>query len=154
MEPSPQIDGTVPLRLLRDVVLLSRHFHTIIDPRVKKALGLTSNEVYVLRSLTLGFDRPSDIGRRLRLAAPSVSRAVDRLVANGYVERQPSAVDARATVLRLTPAGEEVIERAYTLAAEILDEHHGDLDPAVVERAADAVQALLTGIRGEGRPTA
>jgi len=153
MEPSPRIDGTVPLRLIRDVVLLSRHFHALIDPAVKREHGLTSNDLYVMRSITLGVNRPSSIGRRLGLSAPSVSRAIDRLVAARFVERHHPFTDARATELRLTASGADALECAYGIAAERFEQHHGQLDQTLVVRAAAALRDLLEAMGNGAEPT-
>ncbi|MGI8628505.1 MAG: MarR family winged helix-turn-helix transcriptional regulator [Geodermatophilaceae bacterium] len=55
-----------------------------------------------------------ELGRRLRLEKSTVSRLVGQLVSRGWVQRNPSAEDARAVVLTLTVAGQDA---ARNLAA-------------------------------------
>lgn len=143
MEPSPRIGSSPPLRLLRDAVLLSRLVHRLIDPPLRRELGLSSKEVYVLRSLTLGVDRPGAIARRLNLTPPSVSRAVDLLASRGYVERHGSPDDGRATALAITEAGSQAMEAALVIVQDAYDQAYGQLDPQLVDRGIAVIEALL-----------
>ncbi len=143
MEPSPRIGSSPPLRLLRDAVLLSRLVHRLIDPPLRRELGLSSKEVYVLRSLTLGVDRPGAIARRLNLTPPSVSRAVDLLASRGYVERHCSPDDGRATTLAITEAGSQAMEAALVIVQDAYDQAYGQLDPQLVDRSIAVIEALL-----------
>ncbi len=143
MEPSPRIGSSPPLRLLRDAVLLSRLVHRLIDPPLRRELGLSSKEVYVLRSLTLGVDRPGAIARRLNLTPPSVSRAVDLLESRGYVERHGSPDDGRATALAITEAGSQAMEAALVIVQDAYDQAYDRLDPQLVDRGIAVIEALL-----------
>lgn len=49
--------------------------------------------------------RSSDVARRTDLEPPLVSRELQKLLAAGYVSRRADRSDARAGILRLTPAG-------------------------------------------------
>ena len=131
------------MRLLRDAVLLSRLVHRLIDPPLRRELGLSSKEVYVLRSLTLGVDRPGAIARRLNLTPPSVSRAVDLLASRGYVERHGSLDDGRATALAITEAGSQAMEAALVIVQDAYDQAYGQLDPQLVDRGIAVIEALL-----------
>lgn len=51
----------------------------------------------------------ADISRRPR---NTVSRAVHRMVAEGYIERSPDAGDGRQALLRITPAGRALQDKA------------------------------------------
>jgi DNA-binding MarR family transcriptional regulator len=49
---------------------------------------------------------------RLQVHPTSVTNTVDRLQRDGLVERSPHPTDGRATLLRLTPDGRSIAERA------------------------------------------
>jgi len=61
------------------------------------------------------------IGRRVQLTSGSITSAVDRLEAQGFVERQAHATDRRARVVHLTPKGERLIRGIFT-------EHKQDME--------------------------
>ena len=57
--------------------------------------------------------RLTDLGERLLVRPPSVTGVVDRLDRLGLLKREPSADDARAKVVSLTPAGRELAQRVF-----------------------------------------
>ncbi len=123
-----------------------------------RPLGLTFARYEVLQ--LLAFTRAGElpmgkIGERLLVHPTSVTNSVNRLEADGLVERERHPVDGRSLLARLTPAGRELAERATKalLAARFgledvtvedlrritrmvrrLREDLGDLDPAAEPR--------------------
>ncbi len=70
-------------------------------------------ELLMLLLFSRGGQLPmSRIGERLQVHPASVTNAVDRLEAGGLVTRQPHPSDRRATLARLTPAGQQVAAKA------------------------------------------
>jgi DNA-binding MarR family transcriptional regulator len=66
------------------------------------------SEAHALAELTR--DAPlgqAELGRRLRLEKSTVSRLVGQLIGRGWLERRPDPGDGRATLLVLTPAGQQ-----------------------------------------------
>ncbi len=147
MEPSPRLAASPALRLIRDAVLLARLVDRLIDQPVRAEMGISSNDMYVLRSVLLGVDRPGSIARRVNLTPPSVSRAIDRLVERGLLDRAPAPGDGRGITLRLTVQGAAAIERALVLTEATFAHAYPDLDPSLVEAAGAQVGALLEAMR-------
>ena len=58
------------------------------------------------------------IGERLQVNAASVTNAVDRLEAQGLVERRPNPQDGRGTLAALTEPGRHLARRATDLMNE------------------------------------
>jgi DNA-binding MarR family transcriptional regulator len=52
------------------------------------------------------------ISQRLQVHAASVTNAVDRLVAQGFVTRQPNPNDGRGLLATITRTGQEVVDQA------------------------------------------
>ena len=147
MEPSPRIAASPALRLIRDAVLLARLVDQLIDQPVRAEMGLSSNDMYVLRSVLLGVDRPGAIARRVNLTPPSVSRAIDRLVERDLLARAPAADDGRGVSVRLTELGAEAIERALVLTETTFARTYPDLDPSLVDAVGTQVETLLEAMR-------
>jgi DNA-binding MarR family transcriptional regulator len=82
------------------------------------------------------------IGSRLMVHPTSVTNAIDRLVAAGYVSRRPNPEDGRGVLAALTDAGRDVVERA-TRALTDLDFGMADLPEAEREE----LFALLKRVR-------
>jgi len=91
------------------------------------AFGLT--EARVLFELAHA-DQPAvtDLRRNLDLDAGYLSRILSRFIADGLVEREPSATDARRQLVRLTPAGQAAFAEADTMQAEAIDRLVAPLD--------------------------
>jgi DNA-binding MarR family transcriptional regulator len=107
-------------------ILLAR-FDEVLKPH-----GLTFARYEVLVLLT--FSRTGElplkvIGSRLMVHPTSVTNAIDRLVAAGYVERRPNPNDGRGVLAGITAKGRAVVETA-TGALTDLDFGLGDLSQA------------------------
>lgn len=72
-----------------------------------------------------GTVRPSDLAAMFRLTASGVSRLIDRLVADGLLERRTHPLDRRGTVLAMTSEGEAVFRRAGRVHLRGINEHVG-----------------------------
>jgi DNA-binding MarR family transcriptional regulator len=78
--------------------------------------GLTAPQLAAL--LAISREQPITAGRlaqQLHLGQPTVSGILDRLERRAFVQRERGAEDRRSVLLRLTPAGQEVLSRAPSL---------------------------------------
>ena len=91
------------------------------------AFGLT--EARVLFELAHS-DQPAvtDLRRALDLDAGYLSRILSRFIADGLVEREPSATDGRRQLVRLTSAGRSAFAETDTLQADAIDRLVAPLD--------------------------
>jgi DNA-binding MarR family transcriptional regulator len=72
-------------------------------------------EVLVLLTFSRTGELPLKvIGSRLMVHPTSVTNAIDRLTAVGYVERRPNPADGRGVLAGITDAGRAVVEQATT----------------------------------------
>jgi DNA-binding MarR family transcriptional regulator len=130
------------LRLFRRVFQLNRVLRGVIEQPLLACTGLTSAELFVLRAVALGFDRPSRIVRRMAMAPPNVSRALATLERQGLILRREDATDRRQTIVTATPAAAEVLERVEDVAVAELQRAFPSLEPKVVARVADALEGM------------
>ena len=84
-----------------------------------------------------------------RVAPPSVTRMVDRLAEQGYVERIPDPDDRRVCRVAVTERAEEMVAEARARKAAWIDEHIATLSGADRRSLFGAVDALehLAGLR-------
>src|SRR3954471_19382616 len=87
--------------------------------RVARQCGLTPQRYLLLLMIKGARDGTeqstvTDLAERLQLAQSTVTELVSRAEDAGLVARAQSQSDARVAHLRLTPAGEERLERAFT----------------------------------------
>jgi DNA-binding MarR family transcriptional regulator len=106
---------------------------------------LTLPQYRLLALIVRGEERASSLAGQLALARPTVSAAVETLVANGFVERTAVDGDRRAIRLTITPAGRAALRVAERAMRKRLDAFLADVrDPSVVEDALAQLAGALT----------
>lgn len=93
--------------------------HTLLHTVRREAMtagaagGITPGQLRFLRMLQRcdGPQRPGELAARLDLAPRSVTTKVDLAAVEGLVERRPDPTDRRATLVELTPAGQQLLDR-------------------------------------------
>jgi DNA-binding MarR family transcriptional regulator len=122
-------------------ILLAR-FDEVLKPH---ELTFARYEVLVLLSFSRAGRLPLKvIGSRLMVHPTSVTNAIDRLVAAGYVDRRPNPADGRGVLAGITDRGRAVVERA-TEALTALDFGLGDLPEAEQEALFDLLKRVRLG---------
>lgn len=111
------------------VRLLNRVITNLYDG-VFRPLGITTNQISILISmLRRGFTTPGEIGNSLQMEKSTLSRNLDRMRKNGWLEILQGE-DGRSQRLQMTPKGRKVVEQSLPLwraaqkeAKQILGEH-------------------------------
>lgn len=109
--------------------------------------GVTPTRLAALSALALHPDgcRAGDLAVEMGVSPASMSRLIDILTGADWVERRRDDVDARATILVLTPAGAELLEGLRRESTSWLSEHLdglGDRERAVLAEAVPILRAL------------
>jgi homoprotocatechuate degradation regulator HpaR len=126
---------SLPIALLRAREAVMSYFR----PHHRKG-GITEQQWRVIRVLFLdGETDATSLARRSYLLAPSLSRILKDLEADGYVRRRPGKDDSRQSLLSLSPKGAATVTRA----APFLDGIHGEIARRFGRDRADELLALL-----------
>jgi MarR family transcriptional regulator, organic hydroperoxide resistance regulator len=107
----------------RDVAAVQRCYpkiylacHTRHQRRRSNAAQLTAHESSLLAHLSEDHPtRPSDLAKHLGIGRSTVSAAIKRLVAFGYIAQAPGDGDARVRALRLSPKGAKAMQAGSVL---------------------------------------
>ena len=119
--------------------------------------ALTSTQRVVLIELvSAGPLRLGALAARIGASDPTVSRAVDGMVAAGIVERRPDPDDRRAVLLLPTAGGGDWVERRRTEVAGALADALRGMPPDDRAQLVRLVATLNDSLRAEGaeRPSA
>ena len=81
-----------------------------------------------------GAMRPSELADLIGLSRSATTRLIDRIEAQGLVERRACGSDRRGTFVALTPVGVDVFKQAGRVHLRGIDEHVGS-HPTTVELA-------------------
>ncbi|MFT4174764.1 MAG: MarR family transcriptional regulator [Rhodocyclaceae bacterium] len=122
--------------LLRQTIL----FYDIEQRRILAEHGPVTQARMLAILLRHGALAQSDLGRKLGLEKSWISRAVDKLVEQGWVARSANAQDRRGVLVELTDTGRD---KAQQLRSN-LDRHAQDVLARLSPAGRDAV---LTGMR-------
>ena len=122
-------------------ILLAR-FDEVLKPH---QLTFARYEVLVLLTFSRSGALPLKvIGSRLMVHPTSVTNAIDRLVAAGYVVRRPNPDDGRGVLAGITDQGREVVDLA-TAALTDLDFGLSDLPEAERETLFELLKRVRLG---------
>jgi DNA-binding MarR family transcriptional regulator len=108
--------------------------------------GVFSALAYLARAEPRGRMRLSELLELMhpRYSQPGLSRLVQRMEADGLVERRADPDDGRATVLQMTRAGRARFVRADLIYTDAVREHFGrHLEPAEARTLQHSLDALL-----------
>lgn len=107
---------------------------------------LTTAESIVLRTLRHGPLTVAAAGQCLRLSHSAASRAVDRLVRDGYVRREENPDDRRQKLLTLAPLGADLVGEMEGIAADGLHQ----LILGLADEDREALRGLLARMLRQG----
>ena len=107
--------------VMRVQQILMQRVDAVLRPN---GLTFARYEILMLLSFSRSGAMPMKrVGARLQVHPTSVTSAVDRLQAQGYVERKPHATDRRTVLAAITPAGRAVAAAATTaINAEVFEQ--------------------------------
>ena len=116
-QPFDSIEQEATLNLFRSSDFLQAEFQ-----RLFSEYGISSPQFNVLRILRgLGGDGAScqEIADQMITRTPDITRLVDRLEQAGFVQRGRTAEDRRLVLVRILPAGLELLTRLDTPVLEL-----------------------------------
>lgn len=88
---------------------MTRKARTILS-RQLLAQGLYAGQDKIILALAhKDGQSPSSLAQTLSVQPPTITKMINRLAAQGFLEKRPSGLDGRRTHIFLTPMGEEAI---------------------------------------------
>lgn len=109
-------------------------------------LGVSPRANCVLTNALPGDLTQGQLAERCQLDKTTMVVTIDELERAGLAERRPSSTDRRARIIAVTPKGEQLVEAARRIVAEVYADVLGTLPAAQRESLLDGLAALV----GEG----
>ena len=131
------------LRRLWDSPVLRRRLFDQLGLRIEQSLVRTLRAIERTEADAPGV---SDVAELLVVDDSTASRLVDQAVAAGLAERTTAAHDRRRCVLRLTPDGTELLERAMHARTSLLRELTAGWPPGDVATLATLLDRLAASV--------
>lgn len=157
-----EIQQTKPFASLEEevhiqVVLTAQVANRVLAEALKPS-GLSPSQFNVLRILRGARPDALPAGRiaeRMVNHDPDLTRLVDRLVANGLVEKSRDAADRRVVNVKITRPGVERVESASKSVSQAIRGALASIGPRKLEQLADLLElaraAARTGIHDNSR---
>jgi DNA-binding MarR family transcriptional regulator len=135
------------LRAWRGLLRVHAQLSKALDAELEREHGLPLTSYEVLLYLSEADDgrmRMHDLASSVLLSRSGLTRLVDRLERDGYLERCSCAHDARGAFAVLTPAGREKLEAArVTHLAGVRELFLGHFSPEELDVLGDAWDRVL-----------
>lgn len=131
----PFVDDYLLALLAQASQILSAEFHAVVIRR-----GLSVTDWRVLSSLAGG--GPVSIGRLAQISVtkqPTVTRALERMIQRGHVERVRHHGDRRVNLVRITPAGQAMVAELMREAKQ----HEAEIIAPFGQERAELLKATL-----------
>jgi MarR family transcriptional regulator, transcriptional regulator for hemolysin len=130
--------------LARRLVLTAKNMRAHFEARLA-AEGSSLTFWLVLRNLAEedGLSQ-RELAHRLSVEAPTLTRHLDRMAAEGLVRRAQDSVDRRVTRISLAPAGRRMHKSLASIAAELM----GEFDSLMTAKEAAVLERVLNRIDG------
>jgi DNA-binding MarR family transcriptional regulator len=113
-----------------------------------ESMGISAARASALSVLVFGGPRSlGALAEAERVTAPTMSKLVAAMEAEGLVRREPHATDGRAVLLHTTPKGRRILERGRDRRLDLLETLLAGASPreiAVVQEAALIVERALS----------
>lgn len=131
------------------IVQAARSIRTVLSRNLLSS-GLYAGQDGVMLALAdNGGMTAGALAARLGVKAPTMTRTIGRLEAQGFVERKPDTVDGRLTVVELTPAGQaslNLITQACSLSERQALDGLSDKEVRTLLKLLRAVDGNLRGV--------
>ena len=156
LRKNEDVTGTKGRDLVTTAGLLfeaAHHTERALAADMEQPVGLPSQwmEVLIRLGRTPGHAaRMNDVSRQVLFAPSSFSRLADKMEDAGLVARAPDPEHRRATLLRLTPMGEERLRKVRLVQQSALVARLGAL---FTEDELDLFESMLRRVRSANAPT-
>lgn len=84
-----------------------------VDAAAAAVLGINRTDLRILGTVVPGSMTAGQVAAAVHLSPAAATTAIQRLVARGYLTREPDPEDRRRAVVTLTAAARELAERIY-----------------------------------------
>lgn len=149
----PELDAS-PLRIQGRVVRLSAHLLRRIDQWLEP-LGLgweAFSLIVTLRRSGKPYEmRPTDILAESLLTSGAITNRIDRVAEMGLVKRRPDPDDRRSYLVKLTPAGKRLADKAIATHFAGVEGALDVLSRAEQDRLAELLSKLLGSLESESQ---
>jgi DNA-binding MarR family transcriptional regulator len=137
-------------RLVRQILQRAEDIYNMLSPGIPAEWFTSDLTVAQLRVLLVlqstGSSRMSDIASVLDVALSTATGIVDKLVKKEMVSREADPQDRRLVICRLSPAGQEIMNRLWTSGQFQMESLLDGLNEEELEKASEVAEILFNNL--------
>ncbi|HEU4627543.1 MAG TPA: MarR family transcriptional regulator [Steroidobacteraceae bacterium] len=133
------------LRLTRGFTMVARRWRKYLDERLRR-IGQSQARWEALFAVAMSRDGSAlgAIAKRVGVEGPTFVRMIAQFEREGLVKRLASSEDRRASIIRITPKGEQVLTQMRELTTKVRKEFLGELSVDDVRKMLDMLEHMLS----------
>src|SRR5690242_18063184 len=133
------------LRLTRGFTLVTRRWRKYLDEHLRR-IGQSQARWEALFAVAMTRDGSAlgAIARRVGVEGPTFVRMIAQFEREGLVKRLASTEDRRASIIRITPKGEQALTQMRDLTTKVRKEFLGELSVDDVKKMLDMLEHMLS----------
>jgi MarR family transcriptional regulator for hemolysin len=141
------------MALTLSIVMVGRRWRALIDDNLRE-LGHSASRMEAMAAIAYAPPQTTQIqiAKRIGIEGPTLTRTLDMLEADGLVERLPDPMDRRNKLMKLTPAGYEVLSIMFQTTKRLRLNLLKDLPAEEVSMANSLLSTLLERMGGSLEP--
>jgi DNA-binding MarR family transcriptional regulator len=115
-----------------------------IDQQLMDDLNISQSELLFFSALNncQGISSP-ELAKNMGLSLSRISRVVDKLVINGYLDRNTHATDRRAITLCLTPKGKKIRSKIDEVRSDCESRLIGAISSSEIEQFREVISKIV-----------
>ncbi|HVY82833.1 MAG TPA: winged helix DNA-binding protein [Steroidobacteraceae bacterium] len=133
------------LRLTRGFTIVARRWRKYLDEHLRR-IGQSQARWEALFAVAMSRDGSAlgAIAKRVGVEGPTFVRMIAQFEREGLVKRLASSEDRRASIIRITPKGEQVLTQMRELTTKVRKEFLGELSVDDVRKMLDMLEHMLS----------
>jgi DNA-binding MarR family transcriptional regulator len=137
------------VELAQSITHAARSMRTVLSHRLGAAGLYAGQDSVILAIAEDGSATPGKIAQRLGVKAPTITRTISRLEAQGFVSRRSVDDDGRLTMVSLTPAGEESLDHINASLIDCSERAVEGLSPKEIRSLIRLLKVIDENLQGE-----
>jgi MarR family transcriptional regulator for hemolysin len=133
------------LRLTRGFTIVARRWRKYLDEHLRR-IGQSQARWEALFAVAMSREGSAlgTIAKRVGVEGPTFVRMIAQFEREGLVKRLASSEDRRASIIRITPKGEQVLTQMRDLTTKVRKEFLGELSVDDVKKTLDMLEHMLS----------
>ncbi len=133
------------LRLTRGFTMVARRWRKYLDEHLRR-IGQSQARWEALFAVAMSREGSAlgTIAKRVGVEGPTFVRMIAQFEREGLVKRFESSTDRRASIIRITPKGEQVLAQMRDLTTKVRKQFLGELSVEDVRRMLDMLEHMLS----------